>query len=188
MHTKPDIEEDTIMNERTGLVTMKGQPMTLVGNEVKVGDKAPDFEVTANDLSPVRFSFFKGKIRILSSVTSLDTSVCSSETKRFNGEAAHLGPYATIITISMDLPYAQKRWAEKNNITRLHIFSDHRYASFGKAYGVLMKEVRLLARGVFLVDRDDTIKYMEIVKDGSQEPDYEALLNEVEKLTMAAAG
>lgn len=169
------------MKERTGIITMKGGPLTLVGNEVRIGDKAPDFEVLDNDLSPVRFSSFGGKLCIISSVPSLDTPVCDMETRRFNEEASKLGPDVVILTISMDLPFAQKRWCGAAGVTRVQTLSDHRDASFGTSYGVLIKELRLLARAVFLVDRAGTIQYIELVKEITDEPDYEAVLSAVSK-------
>ena len=169
------------MKERTGIITMKGGPLTLVGNEVRVGDKAPDFEVLDNDLSPVRFSSFGGKLCIISSVPSLDTPVCDMETRRFNEEASKLGPDVVILTISMDLPFAQKRWCGAAGVTRVQTLSDHRDASFGTSYGVLIKELRLLARAVFLVDRAGTIQYIELVKEITDQPDYVAVLSAVSK-------
>ena len=171
------------MKERTGLVTMKGNPLTLVGNEVKVGEKAPDFEVIANDLSPVRFSSFLGKVCVISSVPSLDTSVCDIETRRFNEEAARMGSEVVILTISMDLPFAQKRWCGAAGVTRVQTLSDHRDASFGTSYGVLIKELRLLARVVFVVDQEGILQYMQLVKEIANEPDYEAALSAASKLT-----
>jgi thiol peroxidase len=123
-----------------------------VGNEVKVGDEAPDFEVLSNDLSPVKLSSFRGKVCIISSVPSLDTPVCDTETRRFNEEAQQLSSDAALLTISMDLPFAQKRWCGAAGVTRVQTLSDHRDASFGTTYGVLIKELRLLARAVFVVD------------------------------------
>ena len=170
------------MKEQTGFVRMKGNPLTLVGNEVKVGEKAPDFEVIANDLSPVRFSSFLGKVCIISSVPSLDTSVCDIETRRFNEEAARLGSEVVILTISMDLPFAQKRWCGAAGVTRVQTLSDHRDASFGTSYGVLIKELRLLARAVFVVDREGILRYIQLVKEIANEPDYEAVLSAVREL------
>ena len=137
------------MEERTGLVTMKGQSLTLLGNELKVDQKAPDFEIVANDLSTVRFSSFQGKVCIISSVPSLDTSVCDMMTRRFNEEAGKLGGNVVVLTISMDIPFAQKRWCGSADIENVQTLSDHRDASFGMAYGVLIKELQLLARAVF---------------------------------------
>jgi thiol peroxidase len=170
------------MKERKGLITMKGSPLTLVGNEVKVGEPAPDFEVIANDMSSVKLSSFKGKVCIICSVPSLDTSVCDMETRRFNEEAGRLGSNVVVLTISMDLPFAQKRWCGAAGIKNVQTFSDHRDASFGKAYGVLIKELRLLARAVFVLDRDGVIRYMQIVNELASEPNYEAALDAVKGL------
>jgi thiol peroxidase len=170
------------MKERTGLITMRGNPLTLVGNEVKAGDVAPDFVVLDNNLAPVKFSSFRGKICVMTSVPSLDTPVCEIETKRFNEEAGRLGPEVAVLTISMDLPFAQKRWCGAAGVTKVQTLSDHRDASFGMAYGVLIKELRLLARAVFLVDKGGKIQYMELVKEVSKEPDYEAVLSALKRL------
>lgn len=170
------------MAERTGLVTMGGKPVTLVGDEVKAGDRAPNFVVVDNDLNPVEFSSYRGKICVVASVPSLDTEVCSVETRRFNQEAANLGEDVVILTISMDLPFAQKRWCGAAGVDRVVTLSDHRDASFGLAYGVLIKEARLLARAVFVVDRDGVVRYVELVPELGREPDYEAALAAVRKL------
>ncbi len=167
------------MKERTGFFTMKGNPLTLLGNDVKVGDNAPDFQVLDNDMGPVTRADFKGKVLILSAVTSLDTSVCDTETRRFNDEATKLGEDVVIVTVSMDLPFAQKRWCGAAGIDRVKTVSDHRDASFGEAYGVLVKELRLLARAVFVVDREGVIQYVQRLKEGTDEPDYDAVLGAV---------
>ncbi len=172
-----------LMKERTGIVTMKGNPLTLMGNEVKAGEGAPDFTVLDNNLSPVRFSTFRGKICIVSSVPSLDTPVCDLETRKFNEEASRLGPDVVILTISMDLPFAQKRWCAASGVDKVQTLSDHRDATFGTAYGVLIKELRLLARAVFLVDQKGTLQYIQIVKELTNEPDYESVLGALKKLT-----
>lgn len=171
------------MKERTGIITMRGNPLTLIGNEVKVGDVAPDFVVLDNNLSPVKFSSFRGKTCILSSVPSLDTPVCDMETRKFNEEAGRLGPDVAILTVSMDLPFAQKRWCAAAGVDKVQTLSDHRDASFGTSYGVLIKELRLLARAVFLVDRKGIIQYIQLVKEVTKEPDYEAALNTLRKLS-----
>lgn len=171
------------MAERVGIVSVRGKPVTLVGNEVKVGDQAPDFVVLANDLSPVRFSSFRGKVCVLSSVPSLDTAVCNAQTRRLDHEAERLGPDVAILTISMDLPFAQKRWSDAARMNRVQTLSDHRDASFGTSYGLLIKELRLLARAVILVDRDGVIRYIQIVGDTTDEPDYGAALSALGKLT-----
>ncbi|MFA5239905.1 MAG: thiol peroxidase [Phycisphaerae bacterium] len=163
-------------------VTMKGKPLTLAGNELKVGDAAPDFEVVANDLSAVKLSSFKGKVCIITSVPSLDTSVCDIETRRFNEEAGKLGGDIVILAISMDLPFAQKRWCGAAGVKNVQTLSDYRDASFGNAYGVLIKELRLLARAVFVVDKNGTIRYIQIVNEIASEPNYEAALEAVKGL------
>jgi len=171
------------VKERTGIVFSKGNPLTLVGNEVRVGDKAPDFEVLANDMTPIRLSSLKGKIGILSSVLSLDTGTCNTETRTFNEAASKLGDDVIVLTISMDLPFAQKRWCAAEGVERIITASDHRDASFGTSYGVLIKESRLLARVVFVVDKEGIVRYIQYVKETSNEPDYEAVLSAVRKLT-----
>jgi thiol peroxidase len=171
------------MGERAGVVTTRGNPLTLTGNEVKVGDKAPDFVALANDLSPVEFSSFRGKVCVLSSVPSLDTPVCNAQTRRLDREAERLGADLVILTISMDLPFAQKRWSDGAGMNRVQTLSDHRDASFGTSYGLLIKELRLLARAVLVVDRDGTIRYIQLVKEISDEPDYAAVFGELGKLT-----
>jgi thiol peroxidase len=170
------------MEERTGLITMKGNPLTLLGPELKTGDKAPDFEALDTDLSPVRFSSYEGKVRIIASVPSLDTPVCDMETRRFNQEAADLGPDVVILTLSMDLPFAQKRWCGAAGVDKVITLSDHRDGGFGTAYGVLIKELRLLARSVFVVDQGGVIRYVELVKELTEEPEYEQVLGAVKKL------
>ena len=171
------------MVERKGLITMRGNPLTLVGNEVKVGGLAPDFEALANDLSTVKFSSYRGKICIVTSVPSLDTPVCDTETRKFNEEASRLGSDIVILTLSMDLPFAQKRWCSAAGVDKVHTLSDHRDASFGTSYGVLIKELRLLARAVFLIDRKGMIQYIELIKELTKEPDYGAILTALKKMT-----
>lgn len=166
--------------ERTGVVTFKGNPVTLVGNEVKVGDTAPDFTVLANDLSPVTLADSKGSVRIISVVPSLDTGVCDQQTRRFNEEAASLEG-VRVLTISVDLPFAQKRWCGAAGVDRVQTLSDHRDLSFGTAYGVAIKELRLLARAVFVVDKDDKVVYAEYVPEVTQHPNYEAAIEAAKK-------
>ncbi len=170
------------MDERTGLVTMKGDGLTLLGDAVEVGQKAPDFEVVANDLSTVRFSSFSGKICVISSVPSLDTPVCQVMTRRFNKEAVGLGDDVVVLTISMDLPFAQKRWCGAEGVKNVTTLSDHRNASFGKAYGVLIKNLRLLTRALFVINKEGFFQYIEVVAELTNEPDYEAALNAVKQL------
>lgn len=169
------------MAERPGAVTFQGNPLTLLGNEVKVGDKAPDFTAVKNDLSPAGLSSYRGKVVILSAVPSLDTPVCDLETKRFNTEASELGDRVAVLTVSMDLPFAQKRWCGAAGANHVTTLSDHREASFGEAYGVLIKELRLLSRAVFVVDREGIVRYADLVKEITHEPDYDAVLQSVKE-------
>lgn len=159
-------------------VTFLGNPITLEGKAVKPGDKAPDFTVLNHDLSEVKLSDFTG-VRVISVVPSVDTGVCAAQTKRFNEEAALEN--ATILTISVDLPFAQKRWAEENGLGQAKIFSDHRDLSFGEAYGAVMKELRLLARSVFVIDSNDEVTYAEYVSEGTHHPDYESAIEAAKK-------
>jgi len=170
------------MSERQGAATMKGNPLTLVGNEVKAGDKAPDSVLVDSDLSEVRLSSFFGKVLVLSAVPSLDTPVCDTETRRFNEEAARLGHEVKIVTVSMDLPFAQKRWCGAAGVENVVTLSDHRNASFGQDYGILIKGLRLLARAVFVVDKEGVVRYVQLVKEVADEPDYDEVLAEVKKL------
>ncbi|SMP72789.1 thiol peroxidase [Desulfonatronum lacustre] len=170
------------MKERFGLITLKGQPITLTGNTVQEGDAAPDFQVVDNDLKPFSFSSLKDKVAIITSVPSLDTPVCDLEARRFNQEAAKLGDDVQILVISMDLPFAQKRWCAAAGVNNVLTLSDHKDASFGTEYGVLIKELRLLARAVFVVDRQKIVRYMELVKEVGQEPNYELALDAAKKL------
>lgn len=156
-------------------VTFANNPVTLIGNEVKVGDKAPDFTVLANDLSPVTLADSKGSVRLISVVPSLDTGVCDAQTRRFNEEAAKLDN-VKVLTISVDLPFAQARWCGAAGIDKVQTLSDHRDLSFGEAYGVVIKEHRLLARAVFVVDSNDVVTYAEYVPEVTTHPNYEAAL------------
>ncbi|API90846.1 thiol peroxidase [Virgibacillus pantothenticus] len=161
-------------------VTFQHEPVTLLGNEVKVGDQAPDFNVLTNDLKEVTLDDYKGKVKLISVVPSIDTGVCADQTKRFNEEAAAIGN-VQVLTVSMDLPFAQKRWVTQHNIDQLDILSDHRDASFGHQYGVLIKELRLLARAIFVVDSNDKVNYVEYVSEVSNHPDYDAALEAAKK-------
>ena len=170
------------MTERKDIVTFKGNPLTLVGNPVKVGDKAPDADVLANDLSPVKLSGFRGKVCVICSVPSLDTPVCDLQTRKFNEQAALLGNDVVVLTISMDLPFAQQRWCGSANVENVQTLSDHSKAEFGNSFGVLIKELRLLGRAVFVVDKEGVIRYIEIVDELTNEPDYEAALTAVKEI------
>jgi thiol peroxidase len=171
------------MPERPGVITLKGNPVTLAGKVVHVGDQAPDFEVLDNDLNLFRLSSLKDKVVIICSVPSLDTPTCDLETRWFNEEAAKLGPDVVVLVISMDLPFAQKRWCGAAGVSRVMTFSDHREANFGKTYGVLIKELRLLARAVFVVDKTGVVRYIQVVKEVAYEPNYGEVLQAVAPLT-----
>jgi thiol peroxidase len=170
------------MSERKGIITFQGNPLTLVGPEVKVGDTAPDFRVVNNGLAPVTLADYAGKIKVLSAVPSLDTPVCDVETRRFNKEAAALPATVAVLTISMDLPFAQARWCGAAGIDRVTTLSDYQDRSFAAAYGVLIGELKLLARAIFVVDASDIIRYIQIVPEIASEPDYDAVLAAVKGL------
>lgn len=164
-------------------VTFKESPVTLPNKEVKVGDEIPNFTVLANDLSPVTAQDTAGKIRVFSVVPSLDTGVCSDQTKRWSDEAASLGENVEILAVSCDLPFAQKRWTEINKVDNLTALSDHRDLSFGEAFGVTMQELRLLARSIFVVDENDKVTYVEYVPEGTSHPNYDKAIQAVKELT-----
>ena len=170
------------MTERQGIITIHGNPLTIVGEAIKGGMPAPDSELLDNDLNPVKLSSFRGKVVIITSVPSLDTPVCDIETRRFNDEAASLGPEVQIVTVSMDLPFAQKRWCGAAGVDKVKTLSDHRQAAFGQAYGVLIKELRLLARAVFIVDGAGTVQYVQLVKEVASEPNYEEVMQALQKV------
>lgn len=170
------------MSATATAVTMKGNPVTLVGNEVKVGQSAPNATLVANDLSNFELSSLKGKKVILSVVPSLDTGICDLQTKRFNQEASKLGADVVILTISMDLPFAQKRWCGAAGVDKLKTLSDHRDAAFGQAYGVLIKGLRLLTRAIFIVDARGNIAYKQIVPEITTEPNYDEVLAALKKI------
>lgn len=159
--------------ERTGVVTFKGGGVTLIGPELKVGDPAPDFIVTGKDMKPVSLKDSAGKTRIFSVVPSVDTPVCAAQTKRFNEEAANLGDDVVLYTVSVDLPMAQGRFCGAENTDKIVPVSDYKNRSFGEHYGVLIKELMLLARAVFVVGPDDKIKYIQIVNEVTEFPDYD---------------
>ena len=155
---------------------MGGNPLTLVGNEIKVGEQAPEAVLIDNDLAEKKISDYAGKVVIISVVPSLDTGVCDIQTRRFNSEAAALGDDVVILTVSMDLPFAQKRWCGQAGVDQVVTLSDHREAAFGEAYGLLISELRLLARAVLVLDRKGVIRYYQLVKEVATEPDYDAAL------------
>ena len=165
--------------ERPDVVTLKGNPVTLLGSEVKVGDKAPDFSSLEALGSPVGLGELEGKVKVFNVIVSVDTPVCDIQTKRFNREAAELGDDVEILTLSMDLPFALSRYRGAEGIDKVRTLSDHKDASFGEAYGVLIKEHRLLARAIFVVDKDNNVVHVEYVPEIASEPDYESAINAV---------
>jgi thiol peroxidase len=167
--------------ERTGF-TFKGKPVTLIGPELKVGDKAPNAALSVSFADQVQLSKYDGKVKLISVVPCLDTGTCDAQTRRFNEEAARLGDDVTILTISMDLPPAQSRWCGAAGIDKVIVISDYNMADFGQKYGVLVKELRLDMRAVFIIDKSNTIQYVEVLKELTEHPNYEAALIAVEKL------
>ena len=169
--------------ERKNVVTLEGKPIMLLGEEVKVGLKAPDFKVLDSDLKEVDLNTFKSKIKVIASVPSLDTPICDLQIKRFNDEAAGLSKDVIIIFISMDLPFGQKRFCQAYNIKKVKTFSDHKDSLFGLNYGVLIKELRLLSRAIFIIDKEDKVQYVEYVKELGSHPDYDGALNALKNIT-----
>lgn len=168
--------------ERTGVATFKGNPITLIGPELKAGDSAPAFVVSKNLLEDASLGDYAGKIKLISVVPSLDTGVCDAQTRRFNSEAAGLGDDVVILTISTDLPFAQARWCGAAGIDSVITLSDHKETSFGQAYGVLIKEFRLDMRSIFVVDKNDKLAYVEYLGEMAEHPDYEAAISAVRAL------
>lgn len=170
------------VTERVAAVLFKGNPATLLGAEVKVGDAAPDFRVVDNGLQPVTLATDAGKVRLITVVPSLDTPVCDAMTRKFNQDAAALPDAVVVYTISVDLPFAQKRWCGNAGIDKVKTLSDYQDRSFGVNYGVLLKDLKLHARAVFVVDTHDKVAYVELVPEVTAEPDYTAALNAVKAL------
>ena len=166
-------------------VTLKGRPLALLGPEIKVGQKAPNFKLLAIDSTNVELSQSKGKVRLLSVVHSLDTNVCDLQTQRFEEEAAKFKD-VIIYAISMDLPFAQARYCGAHDISNLKTLSDHREASFGHAYGVLIEELRLLSRAIFIIDQDDTVRYVEYVPEVTQPPDYDRAIEALKRVVASS--
>jgi len=162
--------------ERKNAVTFKGGPLTLIGPELKVGDKAPEFRLIDTGLKAVTLADSKGKTRLVSVVPSIDTPVCDLQTKRFNQEASKLSPNVAVLTVSMDLPFAQGRWCGLAGADKVQMLSDYREHAFGQAYGVLIKELKLLSRAVFVIGPDDKVQYVEYVKEITEHPDYDKVL------------
>lgn len=168
--------------ERSGVITFQGSPLTLIGPALRAGDKAPGFTVLDGELKPLSLKDFAGKTKIISVTPSLDTPVCDLQLRRFNAEAAKMEGDRAVLNISMDLPFAITRFCTSAGIDKVKVLSDHRDASFGAAYGVLIKELRLLARAIFIIDKSDVIQYTEIVPDITNHPDYDKALSSAAKL------
>lgn len=164
------------MTERPNAVTLKGNPKTLIGDELKVGDTAPDFSLKANDMSDKTLASYAGKVKLISVVPSIDTPVCDTETRKFNEAASGLGDGVVVLTVSVDTPMAQKRWCGAAGVENVECLSDFKDHAFGPAYGVRIKEVGLLARQIFVVDKDNKITYTQLVGEVAEEPDYDAAL------------
>lgn len=172
--------------EKRDVVKAHGNPVTLTGAQLRVGDKAPDFTVLDGNLKEIRLKDFEGKIKVISVTPSLDTPVCDMQARRFNQEAAQLPDSVVILNISMDLPFAISRFCTTAGIDKVKAYSDHRDASFGNAYGVLIKELRLLARSIFILDKDNIICYIEIVPEVTSHTDYDKALKEVSSLLVSS--
>jgi len=168
--------------ERKGVISFQGKPLTLTGNEMRVGDKAPDFTVLNGELKEVGLKDFAKKVKVISVTPSLDTPVCDLQARMFNNEAAKLPADVTVLNISMDLPFAISRFCTSAGIDKVKALSDHRDASFGNGYGVLIRELRLLARAIFIIDKEDVIRYIQIVQELTNEPDYEKALEALKKI------
>src|SRR5690606_1665831 len=171
-----------MVEERKNAATLRGNPITLLGPELKPGDKAPDAVVSKSLTEEVRLSDYSGKVRLISSVPSLDTGVCDAQTRRFNEEAAKLGDDVVVLTISADLPMAQARWCGAAGVDRVVVLSDHKHMDFGNKYGLHIKELRLDMRAVFVIDRDDTIRYVQVLREMAEHPDYDAASAAVKSL------
>jgi thiol peroxidase len=170
------------MQEREGAVSFQGTPLTLRGNVLKVGDAAPDFEALDNTMAPLRLAAFKERLRIVASVPSVDTVLCDQEARRLNKMAHELAEDVVILPISMDLPFALERWCGVSHVRDIYTLSDHRKAEFGKKYGVLIKELRLLSRAIFVIDEADVLRHIEYVPELAQHPDYEAVIDAIRRI------
>jgi thiol peroxidase len=172
----------THVQERTGVATLGGNPITLLGPEIKIGDKAPDFKVNKDLMTEVSLADYAGKVKLISVVPSVDTGTCDAQTRRFNVEADKLGDDVVILTISVDLPFAQSRFCGAAGIDKVVTLSDYKNRSFGQAYGVLIKEIQLDQRAIFIVDANDTVRYVEYLTEMKDHPDYEAALKALREL------
>jgi len=174
-----------MVQERHGVVTFRGNPLTLLGPDLQVGEKAPDFRVVDTDLNPVSLQDFEGKFILISVTPSLDTPVCDMQGRKFNELAAGLSDDVVVLNISVDLPFAQKRWCGANNIDRIKVLSDYQERDFGLKYGVLIKELKLLARSVWVIDKEGIIRYKQIVPEVTNEPDYDAAMAALREIVKA---
>ncbi|REE82736.1 thiol peroxidase, atypical 2-Cys peroxiredoxin [Paenibacillus taihuensis] len=168
--------------ERTGVATLKGNPLTLIGPELKVGDQAPDFQLNKSLVDVVSLKDFAGKVKLVSVVPSIDTGVCDAQTRRFNEEAGKFGDNVAILTVSVDLPFAQARWCGAAGVDKVVMLSDYRNNNFGEAYGVLIKDLNLDMRAIFVIDANDTIQYVEVLGEMTEHPNYENALNALQAL------
>lgn len=171
-----------MVQERTGVATFKGNPITLIGPELKVGDQAPNFNLSKNLLEQSTLSDYAGKVKLISVVPSLDTGVCDAQTRRFNEAASELGDDVIVLTISADLPFAQARWCGAAGVDRVITLSDYRDNSFGKDYGVLIKEFVIDMRSIFVIDQNDVIQYVEYLPEMAEHPDYDQAVEAVKNL------
>ncbi|MFF2090392.1 thiol peroxidase [Paenibacillus sp. NPDC058174] len=167
---------------RTGAATFKGNPITLIGPELKAGDKAPDFVLNKSLVEEVSLKDFAGKVKLVSVVPSIDTGVCDAQTRRFNEEAANLGDNVVILTVSVDLPFAQSRWCGAAGVDKVALLSDYKHRSFGEAYGVYIQELGLDQRSIFVIDANDTITYVEYLPEMTEHPNYEAAIHAAKAL------
>ncbi|SDX18572.1 thiol peroxidase [Paenibacillus sp. CF384] len=168
--------------ERTGVATLKGNPLTLIGPELKIGDQAPDFQLNKSLVEVVSLKDFAGKVKLVSVVPSIDTGVCDAQTRRFNEEAATLGDNVAVLTVSVDLPFAQARWCGAAGVDKVVLLSDYKNNNFGEAYGVLIKDLHLDMRAIFVIDSNDTIQYVEVLSEMTEHPNYENAINAVKAL------
>lgn len=169
------------MEKRTGVVTFAGNPITLVGPEIKVGQQAPDFTVLSNDLQPKTLKDYEGKVKVISVVPSLDTGVCDAQTRWFNQDVTKLSDDVVVLTVSMDLPFAQARWCGAAGVNNVITLSDHKDASFGQNYGFLIEELRLLSRGVVVINKDNKVTYVEYVPEVTNPVNFDAVLAAVKE-------
>ncbi|GMK45636.1 MULTISPECIES: thiol peroxidase [Paenibacillus] len=168
--------------ERTGVAAFKGNPITLIGPEVKVGDQAPDFTVNKSLVDSVSLKDFAGKVKLISVVPSIDTGVCDAQTRRFNEEAASLGDNVIVLTVSVDTPFAQSRWCGAAGVDKVVMLSDFKSHDFGQAYGVYIKEFGLDMRSIFVIDANDKVQYVEYLSEMTEHPNYEQAINAVKAL------